>query len=1126
MLCLLFVVSPVMGQEEEEDQDATAAAAIEAADPSGDDTGDESGDETGDDDKADEVADEDKPRLTGGLIGGLRFRSLGPALMSGRIGDFAVNPARPSEYYVAVCSGGVWKTTNGGTTFTPVFDGEGSYSIGCVTLDPNDSNTVWVGTGENNSQRSVSWGDGVYVSHDGGRSWKNVGLKASEHIGMIAVDPRDSNTVYVAAQGPLWRSGGDRGLYKTVDGGATWNRILHISDDTGANEVHLDPRDPDVVYVSTYQRRRHVWTLIDGGPESAIHRSRDGGATWTKLTRGLPGGDRGRIGMDLSPVNPDVIYAIVEASGDSGGFYRSTNRGETWERRNGIMSSSPMYYNEIVCDPKNVDRVYLLETFLRVTEDGGATWGRAPRRDRHVDDHALWIDPDDTDHLLMGCDGGIYETWDRGEAWDFKPNLPVTQFYRVAVDESWPHTFIYGGTQDNNTLGGPTRTTSSAGIANEDWFVTVGGDGFEPQVDPTDPNIVYSQWQHGGLVRFDRRSGERVDIRPQEAPGDPTNRWNWDSPLLISPHDPARLYFGSQRLYRSDDRGNAWTPISGDLTRQLDRNALEVMGRIQKADAVAKHQSTSLYGNLVALSESPLVEGLLYVGTDDGLIQVSEDGGTTWRRIDAFAGIPELAYVSCVQASMHDTDTVYATFDHHKMGDFTPYVLRSTDRGQTWTSIAGDLPERHVAWAIREDHVRSDLLFLGTEFGLFITLDGGEHWLRHKGGLPTIAVRDLEIQRRDNDLVLATFGRGFYILDDYAPLRDFTEDNLRAPATVYPVRDALLYVESSRLGGRSGRGSQGASYYNADNPPFGAVITYHIGETFKTRRDLRREAEKKDDAPYPTIDDLRAEGTEAHPMVVLTIRDPAQRIVRRLEGSRSRGLHRATWDLRERAVNPIESGPGEGAAPWRASGAGPFVVPGAYSVTVSSVIDGVETDLTEPVWFNVAGLDLATFAAADRQAVLDFNRQAASLASAVRATSSALAGAETRARTLRQAIYDSPDVDPALRVTVQTLLDRINTIQLELDGDSVAAARAEEVPPSIRSRSGDLSGGLSGVTSAPTQTQRDLYRWVGDALERVIADVRAIIDDEIPAIEAHLDDAGAPWTPGRLPTWRPGDDRR
>jgi photosystem II stability/assembly factor-like uncharacterized protein len=473
---------------------------------------------------------------------------------------------------------------------------------------------------------------------------------------MITIDPRDSSVVYVASQGPLWRSGGERGVYKTTDGGATWERVLHVSDDTGVNEVHMDPRNPDVLYASSYQRRRHVYTLVDGGPESAIYKSTDAGATWRKLTEGLPKVDMGKIGLAVSPANPDYIYAVIEAQRDKSGTFRSTDRGETWSKMSDYVSGSPQYYNEFIADPKDPNRVYAMDTLLQVTFDGGKTFKRLFKRNKHVDNHALWIDPDNTDHFVVGCDGGVYETFDLGKTYRFFENLPITQFYRVSVDTSKPFYYVYGGTQDNNSMGGPSRTLYSSGISNEDWFITVGGDGYETAIDPTNPNIVYSQWQYGGLVRYDRVSGELIDIQPQEEPGEAAHRWNWDSPIIISPHNPARLYYACQRLYRSDDRGNKWSAVSPDLSRQIDPNTLPVFGKIQSIDAVAKNMSTSNYGNIVSLTESPLVEGLIYVGTDDGLIQVTEDGGANWRAIDQVNGVPKMTYVSRLEARRAEDD--------------------------------------------------------------------------------------------------------------------------------------------------------------------------------------------------------------------------------------------------------------------------------------------------------------------------------------------------------------------------------------------------------------------------------------------------------------------------------------
>lgn len=1054
---------------------------------------------------------------------GLKLRGIGPAMTGGRVSDFAVDPGSPARYFVAVASGGVWKTVNSGTTFTPVFDKEGSYSIGCLAMDPQNPHVIWVGTGENNSQRSVSFGDGVYRTRDGGAHWENRGLKESEHIGMIRIDPRDSDTVYVAAQGPLWRSGGDRGLYKTTDGGVTWERVLHVSDDTGINEVHFDPRDPDVLYASAYQRRRRVWTLIDGGPESAIYKSTDAGATWRKLTHGLPEADMGRIGLGIAPMAPDIVYAIVEAESDTGGFFRSTDRGETWEKRSDYKTTSPQYYNEIVCDPHDPDRVYALDTVLHVSDDGGKTFRQMPRQFRHVDDHALWIDPDDAEHLLVGCDGGIYETYDRGENWRFIPNLSLAQFYRIGVDNSLPFYFVYGGTQDNSTVGAPSRTISPAGIANEDWFVTVGGDGYKSQVDPEDPNIVYSQWQYGGLVRHDRRSGERVDIKPRELPGEQAYRWNWDSPFIISPHNHRRLYFAANILFRSDDGGMSWSAVSGDLTRRLDRNTLEVMGRIQKQDAVAKHDSTSFYGNIVSLAESPLVEGLVYVGTDDGLVQITEDGGKNWRKIDTFGGVPEMAYLSCLVASQHDAEVVYAAFDNHKNGDFKPYILRSEDRGKTWTLMAGDMPGREIVYSIAEDHVNPRLLFVGTEFGAFFTLDTGKTWIKLTGDMPTVAVRDLAIQRRENDLVLGTFGRGIYILDDYTPLRHVSRERLESDALMLPTKDAWQYVETSRLGGRHGRGSQGASYYVAPNPPYGAVFTYYLKEKLATYAEQRRETEKKadkDGSPVvlPTVEELRAEDEAVEPAIILVVRDDAGEVVRRLAGSREKGIHRIAWDLRLPPSTPTSLADQGDRMPWEKPPAGPLALPGTYTVSLAQRVDGALTPLAGPQTFEVVPLELATFAAEDRAEVLAFRKKVARLRRAVRGSLKAAGETRTRLQHVRQAILDTPRADRGLLAEVHALDRRLNKILTMLRGDQTRSKRNLPSAPSIDERVEQIAGDQWYATSAPTQTQRDGYRYAGEAFAKTLRELHLVVD-ELVQVEAKLEAAGAPWTPGRIPTW-------
>src|SRR3989449_3924338 len=659
--------------------------------------------------------DESRQRdpMSSPTFNGLRFRSLGPAFTSGRVIGFAVDPNNAAKYFVASASGGVWKTVNNGNTWTPVFDREGSYSVGAIVLDPKNPLTVWVGTGENNSQRSVSYGNGLYRSDDGGKTWRNVGLKTSEHIGRIAIDTKDSNIVYVAAQGPLWGPGGDRGLFKTTDGGKTWKNILNISENTGVTDVVIDPQNPETMYAASYQRRRHMFTLIDGGPESAIYKSTDAGVILNKLRSGIPITQMGRIGLAISPVDSNVIYATIEAADRKGGIFRSNDRGGSWERRNEF-DAGAMYYARIVADPKDVDRIYEMNVFLMVSDDGGRTLRRLGERSKHVDNHDIWIDPNNTDHYLVGCDGGVYESHDRGANWDFKRTLPVTQLYDVTTDNAAPFYNVFGGAQDNFAFGGPSRTHNASGIVNSDWWVTQGGDGFRTQVDPEDPNTIYAELQNGNLVRDDKRTGERLGITPEVGRSEDPLRWNWDSPFIISPHSHARLYFAADKLFRSDDRGDSWQIISGQLSRGLDRDKLPVMGKVWSIDAVAKNASTAFFGNASALAESPKKDGLIYIGTDDGLIQVTEDGGKSWRRIEKLPDVPEMAYVSRITASSHEANTVYAAFDNHQNADFKPYLLKSTNAGRTWVSIKSNLPANGNVWAIAEDHVDPNLLFVGT----------------------------------------------------------------------------------------------------------------------------------------------------------------------------------------------------------------------------------------------------------------------------------------------------------------------------------------------------------------------------------------------------------------------------
>lgn len=1065
----------------------------------------------------------DPPAKTGGEKKGhpgasLRLRSLGPAVMSGRVVGFAVHPDDRSKYFAAVASGGVWKTENAGVTWTPVFDNEGSYSIGCVTLDPKNPNVVWVGTGENNSQRSVGYGDGVYKSTDGGRSWTNVGLKASEHIGKIAVDPRDSDVVYVAAQGPLWGPGGDRGLYKTSDGGKTWAKILSISDDAGVTDFVQDPRNPDLIVAASYQRRRHVWTLVNGGPDSAIHRSTDGGKSWTKIKAGLPSGDLGRIGLAQAPTDPDTIYAIVEAADRQGGIFRSTDRGISWEKRNSF-DSQAQYYSHIVVDPRNKDRIYVMNVIIQVSDDGGKTLRALPGSWQHVDHHEIWIDPKQPNYYLVGNDGGIYESFDAAANWRHIANLPVTQFYDVTCDQSdSPFYRVYGGTQDNTTLGGPARTRSVHGIANSDWHVLVGGDGFHVRVDPKDPDTVYAEFQYGGLVRYDWRTGQRVSIVPQAAPGEPPLRWNWDSPLIISPHSNTRLYFAAQRLFRSDDRGDNWTAVSPDLTRQLDRDALQVFGKIQPPDAVSKHVSTSFFGNITALAESFKKEGLIYVGTDDGLIQVTEDGGKNWRKVELFPGIPERTYVARLLASQHDANTVYAAFDNHKSADFAPYLLKSTDAGKTWEKVAGDLPARGSVLAIAEDHVNPKLLFAGTEFGLFFTVDGGQKWHRMRSGLPTIPVRDLCIQQPMNDLLVGTFGRGFYVFDDYTPLRNATPEALAKPAALLPVRDGFLFMPTAQYGGNK-KAFLGEAFFAAENPPFGATITYHLKDALPTLKQKRKDAQGKENAPFPKPEQMRAEAEEEAPTILLTVSDPEGTPVRVINGPTTAGLHRVTWDLRLPSVNlprPRTLDPDDD--DFFAFGQpGPNVAPGKYTVTLSQRVNGVVTQLAGPVDITVKYVGPSPPPEADWKPLAEFQKQVVKLQRDLSATQGVGGEITSRLNAIKAALDQTPNAPADSRERVRKLIAEHRDVLRKLNGDSILAGRNENVPMSVAERVGVAAGAARTFLSKPTGTQREQYAVARKELDEMAPVFRKRLETDVKQLEEVLNKLGAPWTPGRLP---------
>ncbi len=1077
-----------------------------------------------------EKKEPEKPEyLKSGTYSSLSFRNIGPAVTSGRVIDIAVNPRNKSEWYIAAACGGVFKTQNAGITFEPIFDKQNVYSIGCLAIDKNNPNVIWVGSGENNNQRSVAYGDGIYKSEDGGKSFKNMGLTKSEHIGNIAIDPTNSDVVYVAAYGPLWNAGGERGIYKTTDGGKTWNQVLKVSDNTGFNEVHIDNQHPNIIYACAHQRRRHEWAYISGGPESAVYKSTDNGTTWNKLSNGLPTGDVGRIGLAISPVNTDIVYAIVEGR-DNKGFYKSSDRGASWTKQSSY-STDGNYYQEIVADPLNADKVYSMATWAQVSKDGGKSFSGLGEKSKHVDNHAMWIDPTVPNHYLIGCDGGLYESFHGAETWDFKSNLPITQFYRVCVDNVKPFYNVYGGTQDNNTLGGPGRTMSASGITNSDWFVTVGGDGFQSRVDPKEPNIIYSEWQYGGLVRFDRKTGEQVDIKPIEKEGESAYRFNWDAPLIISNFDNKRIYFGANKVFKSDDRGNSWTVISPDLSRGIDRNKLPMMDKVWSMDAVAKNQSTSIFGNLTALSESPKNEKLIYAGTDDGLLHVTDNGGQSWNKIDNIQGIPSInaggvkmqPIVNTVLASQHDENLVYAVFNNHRQGDYKPYLLKSNDKGKNWINISVTLPERGSVYSIAEDHKNKDLIFCGTEFGFYFSLDAGNNWVELNGGLPEgICIKDIAIHKEENDIILASFGRGFFVLDDYSLLQTFKKEELNKAALIYPVKDALVYNQSTPYGHR-GKSFQGESFYNAPNPPVGASITYYIKDGFKTQKEKRQESEKEkiknnQAVYYPSADSIRLEDNEEAAYILAIITDEQGDEIRKLKQTASKGLKRITWDGRYEVSSPINFSEPDLSNPYASADEGQPAIPGKYFVHLVKVYAGKTEQLTEKKAFEIKTLNLSTLPLPDQEKMKIFNKELAEFRRVVLGTNQYYSSLKERIKYLKRGITHA-HVNALELLSDVTLFDKKRQeLDFKLNGDeSLAKREFETLPGFVGSLENIISSSWSQSMGA-TQTHIEKFGRLKvefKAIYQAVVEMRRLVE----SIEDRAETLKMPATIGRLPVW-------
>src|SRR5215471_1437865 len=957
---------------------------------------------------------------------GLRFREIGPATPAGRIDDFAVLESNPAIFYVATATGGLWKTVNQGTTFSTVFDNEATSSIGDVAIAPTDANLVWVGTGENNNRQSSSWGDGVYKSVDGGKSWKNMGLRDSKHIARIIVDPVDNDVVYVAALGSLWGPGGDRGVYKTTDGGLSWACVLKTDADTGATELVMDPSNNKVIYAATYQRRRATWGFNGGGKGSAIYKTADGGATWTKM---------------------------------------------------GTTNPRPMYFSQIRIDPNNDQRIYVLGVQLHISDDGGKTFRNDGAQKVHVDFHAMWINPANSNHMMIGGDGGVGISYDKSKTYVWLRNMPVGQFYHVAYDMKTPFN-VCGGLQDNNSWCGPSSVRSGSGIGNDEWFVVSGGDGFQAQMDPSDPRILYAESQDGRMSRIDRATNERTTIRPEPPEGEKPFRWNWDTPMVISPHNPTTIFVGANRLFKSTDRGHSWKAISGDLTTNVDRETLELMSAKGKDITLAKHDGVGSYGNLVTFSESPKKAGLYYTGSDDGVISVSRDDGANWSNVTSkVPGLGKNAYVSRVAPSRFDEAAVYATFDGHRLNDFSTYVYVSTDYGQNWKSIAGDLPKGQVARTITEDLKNPDVLYLGTESGLFVTFDRGKQWMRVKANLPTVPIYEITLHPPDNAMILATHGRSIWILDDMTPLQQFAKAR-STDAHLFDIRPA---TEMNPAGDRS-REFEGDMQFLGKNAETGAAFTYF----------LKSPAKK----------------------LTLTVKDASGSVVREVAGEDVKdktgaGINTVIWDLRvqplPRPRAPQGGGPGGGGGFGGGGLNGPFVLPGSYQVSFRLEDKEVATGS-----FVVQGDPEIQISAEDRKIWFDTAMQLHGLQKKMNEAADRVNELNEKIKAVQQALKDNASASESMKARVEDFAKKFEPVGRRFGigaENPFETGNFELANQNLRFRFGGLKGGIMGSTSRPTETQMRQTAEIGPTLEKAVQEANGLIN-ALTALLKEVADAG------------------
>ena len=1041
--------------------------------------------------------------LAADALGGLRWRSIGPAIMGGRTVDIAGIPGDPSTVYMATASGGLFKTNNNGTTWRSVFESGGTLSLGAVAVAPSDPNVVYIGTGENNPRNSASIGNGVYRSDDAGETWRHLGLENTEKTGRIRVHPTDPDTVYVAALGHEWGANEERGVYRSRDGGASWDRVLFVNADTGAADLAMDPGNPRILYAGMYDFRRQPWSFRSGGPGSGLYRSSDGGDSWTRLTddalgNGLPTGVLGRIGVAVAPSDASVVYAIIEA--ERGVMWRSDDRGRSWRMvtEDKTVHSRPFYFSDIRVDPQNENRVYLLEGRLQVTEDAGATW-RPTAQTVHGDHQSLWIDPQDPRRLINGNDGGWAFSYDRGATWEFVNSIPIGQFYQISADMRDPYD-VCGGLQDNHVWCGPSNSLTTLGILNGHWErIHPGGDGYYVQADPDNPDLVYTNSHYGNIVTFDRSNGHTRAIHPYPvnlrgaAAGEHPFRFNWNSPIQMSPHDSQTIYFGSNVLFGTRDGGQSWAELSPDLSTNDPEKIQTSGGPITPDNTSAEYHST-----IITIAESPLTPGVIWTGIDDGNVQITRDGGSSWTNVAGnITGLPQAAWISRVEASHHQPGTAYISVDQHRLDDRTPYVFKTADYGRTWTSIAGDLPPKHYVHVVREDPRNPELLYVGTELGIFASFSGGGEWTSLRRNLPPVAVRDMLIHPRDNDLIIGTHGRSAWILDDLTPLQDLT-DAMAADAWLFEPPLATRWVIWNKdHSGYPGQRWLGDQTFYGEDPPYGASISYYLSAEQAARLAVPEPASSASPATGGDGESYSAGIPKAE--IKIAIRDLDGNTVRTFSGPAEPGINRAVWDLRH---DPLPAPEGTAAIGFGEAGA-PLALAGTYSV-------GLELDGTgrRSASFEVRIDPRVEVSDAD---LLELHNAVTRLTQMEGRAMDALQTIELlseRLATVGERLTDNNNLATEAAALAEPLADlRGRIVRATPNFGYRSGARLLEKIRQLRSGGGNFRG-IEGALMRPTDAQT---HWMGrydEELTTIEAELAALIDSRVMPLDVRLNEAG------------------